>query len=464
MLSASKIAKCAVLMMLGSLMVAQTKTAVKKSTGSTGKTDPQIIAAMKKVSAEKLKANDEKLVSFGTRQTLSVKLPDDSPRGIKKAAAWIKSQFEEYSKACGGCLEVKTQTETQEPSSRIPEATPITNVYAILHGTDPESAKRIFVITGHYDSRDSETNDYEKDAPGANDDASGTIVVMEAARVLSQYKFPATIIFAAVAGEEQGLYGSKNFAKMAKDANWNIEADLNNDIVGGDKSPGQDPTKVRVFSEGIPITATPQEIRRIRGLGEENDSISRQVARYVDEIGHEYSAGPGFHPVMEYRPDRYLRGGDHLSFNEEGFAAVRITEWRENFNHQHQTPRTENGIEYGDWPKFVDFPYVARVTKLEVATLASLASAPAPPANVKIVLKRLTNDTDLQWDASPGGRVAYYEVVWRPTTEPNWTESKNVGTETTATLPVSKDNVVFGVRAVDSKGHKSLVVAPVPGR
>lgn len=464
MLSASKIAKCAVLMMLGSLMVAQTKTPEKKTTGPSAKTDPQIVAAMKRVSAEQLKANDEKLVSFGTRHTLSVKLPDDSPRGIKKAAQWIQEQFESYSKACNGCLEVKTQTETQPISERIPEPTPITNVYAVLKGTDPDSGKRIFVITGHYDSRDSETNDYEKPGPGANDDGSGTVVVMEAARVLSQYKFPATIIFATVAGEEQGLYGSKFFAKMAKDENWDIEADLNNDIVGGDKSPGQDPTKVRVFSEGIPLTATPQQIRRIRGLGEENDSISRLVARYIDEIGRQYSAGPGFHPVMEYRPDRYLRGGDQTSFNEQGYAAVRITEWRENYNHQHQTPRTENGIEYGDWPKFVDFPYVARVTKLEVATLASLASAPAPPANPKIVLKRLTNDTDLQWDASPGGRVAYYEVVWRPTTEPNWTESKKVGTATTATLPISKDNVVFGVRAVDAKGHKSLVVAPVPGR
>jgi hypothetical protein len=464
MLSARKIAKCAVVMMLGSVMVAQTKSPAKKTTGAAGKADPQIVAAMKKVSVEQLKANDEKLVSFGTRQTLSMKLPDDSPRGIKKAAQWIESQFEAYSKACGGCLEVKTQTETQPSSDRIPDPTPITNVYAVLKGTDPESANRIFVITGHYDSRDSETNDYEKDAPGANDDGSGTIVVMETARVLSQYKFPATIIFATVAGEEQGLYGSKFFAKMAKNENWDIEADLNNDIVGGDKSPGQDPTKVRVFSEGIPLAATPQQIRRIRALGEENDSISRQLARYVYEIGHEYSAGPGFHPVMEYRPDRYLRGGDQTSFNEEGFAAVRITEWRENYNHQHQTPRTENGIEYGDWPKFVDFPYVARVAKLEVATLMSLASAPAPPANVKLLLRRLTNDTDLQWDASPGGRVAYYEVVWRPTYEPNWTESKNVGTATTATLPISKDNVVFGVRAVDAKGHKSLVVAPQPGR
>jgi hypothetical protein len=464
MLSASKIAKCAVLMILGSLMVAQTKTPGKKTAGSASKTDSQIVAAMRKVSVETLKANDEKLVSFGTRQTLSVKLPDDSPRGIKKAAEWIKEQFESYSKACGGCLEVKTQTETQPVSDRIPEPTPITNVYAVLKGTDPESAKRIFVITGHFDSRDSETNDYEKPAPGANDDGSGTIVVMEAARVLSQYKFPATIIFATVAGEEQGLYGSKFFAKMAKSENWDIEADLNNDIVGGDKSPGQDPTKVRVFSEGIPMTATEKDIRRIRGLGEENDSASRQVARYIEEIGKEYTAGPGFHPVMVYRPDRYLRGGDQTSFNEQGYAAVRITEWRENYNHQHQTPRTENGIEYGDLPKFVDFPYVARVAKLEVATLMSLASAPAPPANAKIVLKRLTNDTDLQWDASPGGRVAYYEVVWRPTTEPNWTESKNVSTATTASLPISKDNVVFGVRAVDARGHKSLVVAPVPGR
>jgi hypothetical protein len=476
-MSASKIvAKCGLVMMLGCLMVAQEQPRAKtrdgysdvrhgKTTGKTiGKADGQIVAAMQKVSSAKLQANDEKLVSFGTRHTLSVKLPADSPRGVMKAADWIKSQFESYSKACGGCLEVKTQTETQEVSDRIPEPTPITNVYAVLKGTDPESAKRIFVISGHYDSRNSETNDIEKPSPGANDDGSGTVLVMEAARVLSQYKFPATIVFVTEAGEEQGLYGAKHFAKMAKTENWDIEADLNNDIVGGDKSPGQDPTKVRVFSEGIPMTATDKDIRRIRGLGEENDSTSRQVARYVTEIGKQYSAGPGFQPVMTYRPDRYLRGGDHLAFNEQGYAAVRFTEWRENYNHQHQTPRTENGIEYGDLLKFVDFPYVARVAKLEVATLMSLAEAPAPPANVKIVLKRLTNDTDLQWDASPGGRVAYYEVVWRPTDEPNWTSSKNVGTETTATLPISKDNVVFGVRAVDAKGHKSLVAAPLPGR
>ncbi|HEX6879828.1 MAG TPA: M28 family peptidase [Terriglobales bacterium] len=459
-MSASKIvAVCGVLMLTGALMVAQ-----QKSVRTAAKPDPKIVAAMAKVSAAQLRENDEKLVSFGTRHTLSVQLPADSTGGIKKAAEWIKQQFESYSKACGGCLEVKTQTEMQEKSNRIPEPIEITNVYAVLKGTDPESAKRIYVISGHYDSRNSETNDYTNPSPGANDDASGTITVLETARVLSQYKFPATLIFLAVAGEEQGLYGSKQFAKMAKENGWNIEGDLNNDIVGGDKSPGQDATKVRVFSEGIPANATPEMARRIRGLGEENDSPSRQLARYIDEIGRQYSAGPGFHPVMIFRPDRYLRGGDHLSFNEQGFAAVRFTEWHENYDHQHQTLRTENGIEYGDLPKFVDFGYVAKVARLEIAALASLASAPAPPANVKMLTQKLDNDTQLAWDASPGGRVAYYEVVWRSTILPNWTDGKRVGTATSVTLPVSKDNVVFGVRAVDAEGHKSLVVPPTPAR
>ena len=288
--------------------------------------------------------------------------------------------------------------------------------------------------------------------------------MLETARVLSQYKFPATIVYLTVAGEEQGLYGSKQFAKMAKANGWNIDAVLNNDIVGGDKSPGQDATKVRVFSEGVPSNATPEQVRKIRGLGEENDSASRELARYVNEIGGQYSAGPRFRPVMVFRPDRYLRGGDHLSFNEEGFAAVRFTEWQENFNHQHQTPRTENGIEYGDLPKFVDFGYVARVAKLEVAVLASLASGPAAPARPRLLTKSLENDSQLAWDASPTGQVAYYEVVWRSTTEPTWAQGKRVGTETTAKLPVSKDNVVFGIRAVDAQGHRSIVVTPVPER
>jgi hypothetical protein len=459
-MSASKIvARVAVMMIATVPLVAQQKPSKPGS-----KLDSQITGAMQKVSSQQLRENDEKLVSFGTRHTLSVQLPADAPGGITKAADWIREQFESYSKACGGCLEVKTQTETQEKSDRIPEPTKITNVYAILRGNDPESAKRIFVISGHYDSRNSETNDYKNPAPGANDDASGTIVMLETARVLSQYKFPATIIFLTVAAEEQGLYGAQHFAKMAKAEGWNIEVMLNNDIVGGDKSPGQDATKVRVFSEGLPQPANPQELRRIRALGEENDSASRQIARYVDEIGKQYSAGPGFAPVMIFRPDRYLRGGDHLAFNEQGFAAVRFTEWRENFNHQHQTLRTEGGVEYGDLPKFVDFGYVARVARLEVATLASLAKAPAPPAHVRLLTKSLENDSQLAWDASPSGRVAYYEVVWRSTILPNWPDHKNVGTETSVTLPVSKDNVVFGVRAVDAQGHRSIVVTPAPER
>ena len=459
-MSASKIvAGIAVWMITAVTLVAQQQHA-----NVPHKSDARIVAAMQKVSAERLRKNDEKLVSFGTRHTLSVQLPADAAGGITKAAAWIKEELEGYSKACGGCLEVKTQTELQEKANRIPEPIQLTNVYAVQRGTDPESAKRIIVISGHYDSRNSETNDYSKPAPGANDDGSGTITVLETARVLSQYKFPATIVYLTVAGEEQGLYGSKQFAKMAKANGWNIDAVLNNDIVGGDKSPGQDATKVRVFSEGVPSNATPEQVRKIRGLGEENDSASRELARYVNEIGGQYSAGQRFRPVMVFRPDRYLRGGDHLSFNEEGFAAVRFTEWQENFNHQHQTPRTENGIEYGDLPKFVDFGYVARVAKLEVAVLASLASGPAAPARPRLLTKSLENDSQLAWDASPTGQVAYYEVVWRSTTEPTWTQSKRVGTETTAKLPVSKDNVVFGVRAVDAKGHRSIVVTPVPER
>jgi hypothetical protein len=251
---------------------------------------------------------------------------------------------------------------------------------------------------------------------------------------------------------------------MAKSENWNIEAELNNDIVGGDNSPGQDATKVRVFSEGIPIAATPQELRLIRAIGAENDSPSRQLARYIRTVGETYFAASKFAPVMIYRQDRYLRGGDHTSFNEVGFAAVRFTEWQENYNHQHQTLRTENGIEYGDLPKFVNFDYVANVTRLNLATLASLASAPAPPGNVRLLTRALVNDSTLQWDASAGGRAATYEVLWRSTESPIWTDVKDFGNVTTATLPISKDNVIFGVRAVDAQGHRSLIVTPIPGR
>jgi Zn-dependent M28 family amino/carboxypeptidase len=335
-------------------------------------------------------------------------------------------------------------------------------VYAVLRGTEPESAKRIVLVTGHYDSRNSDNFNVKDDAPGANDDASGTAVSMECARVLSKMKFPATIIFLTVAGEEQGLYGSKHFAEMAKQQGWNIEAALNNDIVGGDKSPGQDPSVVRVFSEGLPVAADEKQLRQIRGLGGESDSISRELARYVAETGRTYDVG--VRPMLVFRLDRYLRGGDHYSFNQEGFAAVRITEYRENFTRQHQTIRTENGIEYGDLPKHVDFDYVSHVAKLNAATLASLASAPAPPNDVRIVTKELINDSTLLWDPSPDGHAVAYEVLWRATSSPEWEHSQRVDSGTRVTLPISKDNVIFAVRAVDRDGHRSLPAIPQPER
>lgn len=426
--------------------------------------DSRITAALRQVSAERIQDDVGKLVSFHTRLTLSAQDPASiaAGRGIGAAREWIKSEFERYSKECGGCLEVKVDSFTEPAADRIPKPTEIANVYAILKGTDPENAKRIVLVTGHYDSRNSDTLDTAGDAPGANDDASGTAVSLESARVLSKLKFPGTIIFLTVAGEEQGLNGSTHFAKMAKQQGWNLEAVLNNDIVGGDKSAEQDHSVVRVFSEGVPAAASEQDIRRIRGLGGENDSASRQIARYISEVARAYD--PGVRPVLVFRLDRYLRGGDHYSFNEQGFAGVRFTEWREDFNHQHQNVRIEKGVEYGDLPKFVDFDYVAHVARLNAATLASLASAPAPPANVHLLTKDLENDSTLTWEASPGGLAAEYEVLWRATTSPEWEHVQEVGNALRATMKLSKDNVIFAVRAVGKDGNRSLPVVPVPQR
>jgi hypothetical protein len=428
--------------------------------------DPRIVAAVKQVSAAKIKENIEKLASFGTRHTLSAADAEAiaKGRGIGAAREWIKSEYERYSQACGGCLTVEMQSYIQEPGNRIPQPTEIVNVVATMRGTDEANAGRIYLVTGHYDSRASDPMDAASDAPGANDDASGTAVSLECARVLSQYKFPATIIFMAVAGEEQGLNGARHFARTAREKSWNIEAVLNNDIVGGDRSKEQDPTIVRVFSEGIPASASEQDIRQIRNLGGENDSTSRQLARYVRETAQKYVAKP-FEPKMVFRRDRYLRGGDHTAFNESGYAAVRFTEYRENYDHQHNNVRTENGIEYGDLPKFVDFAYVANVARVNAATLAALASAPAPPANVRLLTRNLENDSTLEWEASPGGLAVGYEVLWRPTTSAEWENVEPAGNATRLTLKRSKDNVIFAVRAVGKDGHRSLpVVARPQGR
>jgi hypothetical protein len=424
--------------------------------------DAHIAAALQQISAQRIQADIEKLVSFGTRLTLSAQDPSSiaAGHGIGAAREWIKSEFERYSKDCGGCLEVKTDSFTEPPADRIPAATEISNVYAVLKGTDPAQAKRIMLVTGHYDSRNSDTLDVKGDAPGANDDASGTAVSLECARVLSRMKFPATIVFLTVAGEEQGLNGSRHFAKMAKEQGWDLEAVLNNDIVGGDKSAEQDHSVIRVFSEGLPITATEQDVRRIRALGGESDSGSRQVARYIAEVGRTYDAG--VKPMLVFRLDRYLRGGDHSAFNQQGFSAVRVTEYREDFHHQHQNVRNENGIEYGDLPKFVDYEDLAHVARLNAATLASMAAAPAPPGNVHILTKDLENDSTLTWDASPG--AAGYEVLWRATASPEWEHAQSFGNATRARLKLSKDNVIFAVRAIDAAGHWSLVVLPTPER
>ena len=460
--------------------------------------DPAIAAALAQVSPDHIKATITKLVSFNNRSTLSSMDTDLAPNtGVNAAADWIESEFKAISTACSNCLEVKRDTFTEPagtaPNARITKPTKISNVYAILRGTDPAQATRMVLVTGHYDSRNSKNENTHDAAPGANDDASGVAVSLESARVLSKLKFPSTIVFVAVAGEEQGLNGSAHLAKLAREEHWQLEAVLNNDIVGGDTTPGsttppniQDKTTVRVFSEGIPANATPDQLRTIENLGAEGDSPSRELARAVVDVGATYFRPtsmhapnppgsrvhnnlmrmvPAFHPVLIFRRDRFLRGGDHTSFNHEGFAAVRFTEWTENFNHQHQDVRTENGTQYGDLLQFVDFSYVANVARLNAATLATLASAPGEPQNVRILTTALDNNTELTWQAPAGAPAnTTYEVVFRETDQPVWTDSESAGSALSLKLAISKDNVVFAVRSVDPAGHRSIAVLPTPER
>ena len=456
--------------------------------------DSQIAAALKKVSPEKIKANIETLVAFKNRSTVSSIETDLPPgTGVLAASDWLKAQFESYSAACGGCLEVKEDAFVEQPlaglatyRSRIVKPTPIRNVYAILRGSDPLAAKRMYLVTGHYDTRETDVMNTHDPAPGANDDSSGTAVSLESARVLSQLKFPATIVFVCVAGEEQGLNGSRHLAKLAKAEGWQLEGVLNNDIVGGDTTPGdtlQDKSAVRVFSQGILPSAPIEQIQQMLTLGMDNDTPSRQLAREV--LAVDRTSFPPAQPnsplstgqlkplaaVMELRLDRFLRGGDHSSFSAENFPAIRFTEWRENFNHQHQHVRTENGIEYGDLLKFDDFSYIAQVARLNMATLATLASSPGIPQNVRVVTTNLDNNTTLKWDSpSAASGPVHYQIVWRETSANDWqfaADAQKYGAtaeSNAATLPVSKDNVFFGVRACDTFGHCSQAVAPMPER
>lgn len=421
----------------------------------------EIISMLRSVSANRIESDIRKLVSFGTRNTLSTQ--DNPNRGIGAARDWIFNEFEKISRDCGGCLIVEKQSFTQPKAPRVPEPTLLTNVIATLKGsTDPD---RIYVVSGHYDSMCSSPTDAACDAPGANDDASGTAAVIELARVMSKHKFDATIIFMAVAGEEQGLLGATYFAEQAKQKGLRIEAMFTNDIIGGVTTQKNSPNRnrVRVFSEGVPSNETPQEANTRRSVGGENDSSSRQLARFIKEQADRYIKD--FKVWMIYRRDRYLRGGDHIPFLERGFASVRITEADEDYNHQHQNVRTENGVFYGDTPEFVDFGYVANVTRVNLVALASLALAPAAPKNVGIVTSRLTNDTDLKWDPNLDSDLAGYEIVWRDTSSPEWTNSLFVGNVTTYTIKQkSKDNFFFGVRAVDKDGNRSLITFPRPIR
>lgn len=437
--------------------------------------DPQVTAALKQVSADRIHAYIARLVDFNNRSTISSNETDLKPgTGVLAASEWIKSQFESISRDCGNCLQVSFDEFVEPPQTsphpRIVQPTPMRNVLAILPGTDP--ARRMILIGGHYDTRVGDVMDTHSFAPGANDDTSGAALVLEAARVLSHHRFPATIVFVAFDGEEQGLNGSHHLAERAKAEGWSIEAVLNNDIVGGDTTPNdtlQSKQRVRVFSSGLLASAPPDQLRLALAIGADNETPSRQLARAILDVGRTYFAG-SFTPVMELRLDRFLRGGDHSSFSNEGFAAVRFTDWREIYNHQHQAVRTENGVEYGDLLKFVDPAYTAQVARLNIAVAATLASAPAPPENVRVLTSNLDNDTILKWDAPTADATSiHYQIVWRETAVNDWQFAADAAhypgpTSNSARIPVSKDNVFFGVRACTVSGICSPATAPVPIR
>lgn len=399
-----------------------------------------------------------KLVSFGTRHTLSSQ--DDPERGIGAARDWIAAEMRRYAARSQGRMTVTVPSYVQEVAERIPTPTRISNVVATLRGT--VSPNRVYLVSGHYDSRVTDVLDATSDAPGANDDASGVAVAMELARVMASRRTQATVMFAAFAGEEQGLYGSTFMAEQLKQRDVDVQGMITNDIVGS--STGDDGKKegrtVRLFAQGTPPSESEEraEIRRI--LGGENDSEARELARFAVEV-----AGPsvtGVNIRVIYRLDRYLRGGDHTGFLENGFPAIRFTEPNENFAHEHQDVRVEDGIQYGDLVRFCDFDYMVRVARVNAAALWSLAKAPSMPRKVQIDISELTNDTTLLWNANTEKDLAGYEVVWRPTIAPFWTHVIDVGNTTRVTIDLSKDNVVFGVRAVDKAGHRSPAVFPFP--
>nr|WP_068887735.1 M20/M25/M40 family metallo-hydrolase [Pedobacter panaciterrae] len=424
--------------------------------------DPAISKMVDDVSAINLESLVRKLVSFNTRHTLSDTL--SKKVGIGAARTWIKSEFEKYGEMAGGRLKVSYDAFTQKADGkRIINPSVLKNVVAVLPGTDPTD-KRILLVCGHYDSRVTDVMNVKDFAPGANDDASGVAGVLEMARVMSKSQFRSTIIFVAMVGEEQGLYGAANLARRAKEEGWNVHLVMNNDMIGnsyGMETDIRNNTMVRVFSEGVPAAETKEEAAMRQSIGAENDGMARQASRYIKEVGERYV--DNLNVKLVYRRDRFLRGGDHTPFSLQGFTAVRITEMNEDFNRQHQDIRTENGFKYGDLPEYVDYGYLQKITRMNLAVLSNLASSAGEPEEVIMLTSALTNKTTLKWNAPKGKLPSGYYVLVRETTSPVW-EKKILVKDTSATIPYSKDNYFFGVQSTDVEGHESLIVTPRPGK
>jgi len=420
-------------------------------------TDQRIYEIIDKVSADSIEADIRKLAGFGTRNTFSDTVSDT--RGIGAARRWIKSEFDYLSKNCDNCLDVFYQKDfvTTEDGERIPHDAWVVNVVAVQKGT--KYPNRYIIMSGDIDSRASNTMDFETDAPGANDNASGMAGAMEAARVLSQYEFESSVVYVGLSGEEQGLFGGKGLAEYAKENNWEIIGVLNNDMIGNIEGVDGviDNRTFRIFSEPVPPNETDRERTMRRFYGGEVDGISRQLARYVHKTTETYM--PEMNPMMIYRLDRFGRGGHHRPFNDLGFAGIRIMEAHENYNRQHQDIRTEDGIEYGDVVEAVNFDYAEKLTAVNAINMASLAWAPPAPKNVEIG-GIVEPSAKLRWDKIEGD-IAGYKIYWRETTEAQWQYSRFVGNVNEFTLEgIVIDNYFFGVAAVGKDGHESVVVFP----
>ena len=422
---------------------------------------------MKAIDPDHLRDSVDILAGFGTRHSASE--TKSRQRGIGAARNWLRSQFEGFSDHSGGRLKVVFESFDSPQSRNLPQQVELVNVYALLPGARPDSAHRHYYVIGHYDSRASRGGDASSDAPGANDDASGTALVLELARVLADVELDSSVVFLCTVAEEQGLFGAEQHVQAALDRGVDIRGALNCDIVGDPTGPPNElgerslaRASVRVFSQGLPSNLEDRDLQQVRRLSSFSDSRSRQLARYVAEVARLQRTT--VQPMLIFRRDRFLRGGDQTAFDDHGIAAVRFTEMFENFDRQHQDVREEDGIRYGDLPEFVDEEYLADVARLNAAVLISLANAPATPQNARISARDLSNDTTIHWDANEEQDLAGYEVVWRRTTDFEWRNTRDVGAVSEVTLPLSKDNWFFGVRAYDNEGYRSPVAFPGIGR